>query len=464
MAIFGAGPHTGPSHAPRCSGGTGGAADLVDRCVHDTRTPPHRQASGQQHCGACTREATAPGRRDALERLTGVEGCPRERACEQCRRSNTPTRSRRLRLARRRSESCRLAHANSTGRGDWFGTVERERARAPATTGSSGARKALVAGRHAIVETGAQRRRERQGPDHGVSGDRSLGVDVDAPLRPLPPLESPGHSPAGVAHGARPDRRSRVDRLPPGHVAVSHDRARRRPARDRLDDVDWRALPAPRLPARRRSRHRVRLAGDELVAPGAHRRRRGCGDHERGRARPGAARARGSGARGDRQRAAPGVRRPAHRATLRPARRAVLEIRLGREAGRTGRRAPSGPCPRHRRPGRTGCGARRTGGAPVSASASSAWRLGRDGQPRVPTRGSNGRSALSSWQASSCCGTPRPKSPPDSSSQASTIFPRGASSASMAVRSTAPSSTVLPAPPSTCPTARGRSRGPPSSA
>ncbi|MCK7506051.1 MAG: hypothetical protein MZV70_19570 [Desulfobacterales bacterium] len=46
-----------------------------------------------------------------------------------------PTRSRRLRLARRRAEPCRLAHANSTGRGDWFGTVEREGARAPTMAG-----------------------------------------------------------------------------------------------------------------------------------------------------------------------------------------------------------------------------------------------------------------------------------------------------------------------------------------
>ena len=66
---------------------------------------------------------------------TVVGGCPRERACEQCRRSTAPTRSRRRRLARRRAETCRLAHAKPTGRGDWFGAVERERTRAPTTAG-----------------------------------------------------------------------------------------------------------------------------------------------------------------------------------------------------------------------------------------------------------------------------------------------------------------------------------------
>ena len=149
------------------------------------------------------------------------------------------------------------------------------------------------------------------------------------------------------------------------------------------DDVDRRPLPAPRLPARRRPRHRVRLAGSRLVAPGAHRRRGGRGGLERRCARPGAARARDPGARGDRQGAAPRVRRPAHRAALRPARRAVPEGPVGRGADGPGRGAPPGPRPRHRRPRRPGRGARRTGGASVPASAPAARRLGRHGQPRV---------------------------------------------------------------------------------
>ena len=65
----------------------------------------------------------------------GRRGRPRERACEPCRHATTATRSRRLGRARRRAAPGRLAHANPTGRGDWFGTVERERGRAPAAAG-----------------------------------------------------------------------------------------------------------------------------------------------------------------------------------------------------------------------------------------------------------------------------------------------------------------------------------------
>jgi hypothetical protein len=76
--------------------------------------------------------------RSALGRPTDVAGCPRERACEPCRHSNTAIRSRRLGLTRRQSAPGRLAHAKPSGRGDWFGTVERERGRAPAAGDGEG--------------------------------------------------------------------------------------------------------------------------------------------------------------------------------------------------------------------------------------------------------------------------------------------------------------------------------------
>ena len=86
------------------------AASRRSREASRTRPPPcGAAADGRRGMPARASMRPPPRKASAVRRSLGEGGA--------CRRSNAATRRRRLRLARRRSEPCRLAHASPTGRG-----------------------------------------------------------------------------------------------------------------------------------------------------------------------------------------------------------------------------------------------------------------------------------------------------------------------------------------------------------